>query len=308
MKARPAIGAGADPGARRCTAGKRGLRSRRRPAGHRPRETKKLAVRRAADRAGRAARRRRRARPRCWGAAGPPGSSRIWSRADGQHALGPSHVVAGRGGSPRRPACPSRRAARSASRRSRRAAAAVIDRRAAPSAPRCRRRKYMYGWPAALPERDQARRRDLGGRVEACRWRAKPRATLSRRVDAELAGSASGRQRPRQGRFDGRRSRRRRRRGRRRSGAAGGGRRPACDPAHGAGAGSRRPGRQVAHRAAPGQGRATLRRAARSTLAYTAVVARSRWRSTWPISGRAAPRRSMSAASAWRSRWAPTGR
>src|SRR5690349_18490787 len=59
-----------------------------------------------------------------------------------------------------------------------------------------------------------------------------------------------------------------------------------------------RPPGQDAHRPGPGHGRATVRSAARSTLAYTEVEARSRCRSTWLISTRSLPRRSISLASA----------
>ena len=59
-----------------------------------------------------------------------------------------------------------------------------------------------------------------------------------------------------------------------------------------------RPPGQGAHCPAPGHGRATVRSAARSTLAYTEVVARSRCRSTWLISTRSLPCRSISLASA----------
>ena len=45
-------------------------------------------------------------------------------------------------------------------------------------------------------------------------------------------------------------------------------------------------------------GRATARSTTRSTVAYMAVLVRLRWRNTWPISGRAAPRRSNSLARA----------
>ena len=48
----------------------------------------------------------------------------------------------------------------------------------------------------------------------------------------------------------------------------------------------------------PATARATVRSASRSTLAYTEVVARSRCRSTWLISTRSLPWRSISLASA----------
>ena len=51
-----------------------------------------------------------------------------------------------------------------------------------------------------------------------------------------------------------------------------------------------------AHDSLPGHGSASCDRAMRSTLAYSAVVSMLWWRSSWPISGSGAPRRSNSLA------------
>jgi len=56
------------------------------------------------------------------------------------------------------------------------------------------------------------------------------------------------------------------------------------------------------HRSLPGHGSASRDSAWRLTLAYSAVVRRSWWRSTWPISTRLAPRDKSSEATVWRRR------
>src|SRR5215207_720088 len=61
----------------------------------------------------------------------------------------------------------------------------------------------------------------------------------------------------------------------------------------------------AAHFASPGHGSATVRSAARSTFAYTAVVFGLRCRRTSPISSSDAPPPSRPVASVWRNRCAP---